>query len=384
MKTSRFFVRAASFLTAAALLTAAAPLLPETAGTSVTAIAADENYTDGSNEQFMYRKFSDHIEIAFANANYDPDSLVIPDSIDGMPVTSIGIYAFQQCKMTSLTLPDTLTEIKPYAFGFCKNLKKLTMPDSLKKIGFHAFESCDSLETIEFPDHLVETGDFTFDETPWLAAQRKINPLVIVNNAVIDGRTCEGEVKIPSGVKYIASGAFSKNDKLTSVIVPASVTAIQENTFWQCANLTSAEIKGAESLGWGAFGYCDKLTDLKLSGKLKKIDDAAFVDNAASATITFYGSESTWNQVAKPQNDGFLQRARMVFDENHTDEPDGPVIGDINKDGACTVADAVLLQKWLLAIPNTELPDWKAGDMNGDEQLDARDLTMLKTVLLKG
>jgi hypothetical protein len=111
------------------------------------------------------------------------------------------------------------------------------------------------------------------------------------------------------------------------------------------------------------------------------------LDNAASATITFYGSESTWNQVAKPQNDGFLQRARMVFDENHTDEPDepdGPVIGDINKDGACTVADAVLLQKWLLAIPNTELPVWKAGDMNGDEQLDARDLTMLKTVLLKG
>lgn len=56
--------------------------------------------------------------------------------------------------------------------------------------------------------------------------------------------------------------------------------------------------------------------------------------------------------------------------------------GDINLDGNITIADAVLLQKWLLALPDTILPDWKAGDMNGDGKLNAVDLTLLKRALL--
>ena len=58
--------------------------------------------------------------------------------------------------------------------------------------------------------------------------------------------------------------------------------------------------------------------------------------------------------------------------------------GDINLDGKVTIADAVLLQKWLLAVPNTVLPDWKAGDMNGDGRLNVVDLTLLKRSLIYG
>lgn len=58
--------------------------------------------------------------------------------------------------------------------------------------------------------------------------------------------------------------------------------------------------------------------------------------------------------------------------------------GDINLDGEVTVADAVLLHKWLLTVPGTKLPDWEAGDMNVDEKLNAVDLTLLKRKLLKG
>ncbi len=59
------------------------------------------------------------------------------------------------------------------------------------------------------------------------------------------------------------------------------------------------------------------------------------------------------------------------------------VRGDVNMDGACTAADAVLLQKWLLAVQGTTLPDRKAADLNADKQLDAADLTLLKQILLK-
>ena len=57
--------------------------------------------------------------------------------------------------------------------------------------------------------------------------------------------------------------------------------------------------------------------------------------------------------------------------------------GDVNADGAFNITDAVLLQKWLLTVSDTEMKDWKAADFNEDNQLDARDLSMMKRVLMK-
>lgn len=59
-----------------------------------------------------------------------------------------------------------------------------------------------------------------------------------------------------------------------------------------------------------------------------------------------------------------------------------PVLGDVNADGALTLADAVMLHKWLAAIPGASLTDRQAADLNGDSTLDARDLSMLKALLL--
>ena len=56
---------------------------------------------------------------------------------------------------------------------------------------------------------------------------------------------------------------------------------------------------------------------------------------------------------------------------------------DLNADGDYNVADAVLLQKWLLATPDTDLPVWQAGDMNADSRLNAADLTLMKRALLE-
>ena len=254
----------------------------------------------------------------------------------------------------------------------------------------HAFEECPALETINFPDHLVETGDYTFDNTPWLNAQRKNDPLVIVNGALIDGRTCKGEVVVPSNVKFIASGAFAKNTEITSAVIPANVSTIPDNTFWYCSNLASVELKGVETLGFGVFGACNKLTDLKISGKLKTIDGYTFTDNTSTATITFYGSEAVWKSVEKPENDAFLQRAKYVFDENHT-EPSEGLRGDANCDGQVDLSDAVMIMQ-ALANPNKYGIDGTAehhlteqgkanGDMNGDG-LTVGDAQAIQKILL--
>lgn len=57
--------------------------------------------------------------------------------------------------------------------------------------------------------------------------------------------------------------------------------------------------------------------------------------------------------------------------------------GDVNADGKFNVADAVLLQKWLLAVPDTELKNWKAADFCNDNVLNIFDICMMKHELLK-
>lgn len=56
--------------------------------------------------------------------------------------------------------------------------------------------------------------------------------------------------------------------------------------------------------------------------------------------------------------------------------------GDVNADGAFNISDVVLLQKWLLAVPDTELKDWKAADLCDDNVLDVFDLCIMKRELL--
>lgn len=57
-------------------------------------------------------------------------------------------------------------------------------------------------------------------------------------------------------------------------------------------------------------------------------------------------------------------------------------MGDVNCDGAFDVADVVLLQKWLLAVPYADLKNWKAGDLCEDDRINVFDLCLMKCTLL--
>lgn len=56
--------------------------------------------------------------------------------------------------------------------------------------------------------------------------------------------------------------------------------------------------------------------------------------------------------------------------------------GDVNNDGTLNIADAVLLQKWLLGVPDTHLENWKAADLYKDDRLDVFDLCLMKRMLI--
>ena len=58
------------------------------------------------------------------------------------------------------------------------------------------------------------------------------------------------------------------------------------------------------------------------------------------------------------------------------------VTGDVNADGVFDVSDVVLLQRWLLAVPNTVLANWKAANFCQDDRLDVFDLCLMKRTLI--
>ena len=59
------------------------------------------------------------------------------------------------------------------------------------------------------------------------------------------------------------------------------------------------------------------------------------------------------------------------------------VAGDVNSDGSFNVSDLVLLQRWLLAKPDTELKNWQAGDLCEDGSLDVFDLCVMRKKLIE-
>ncbi|MDD7515892.1 dockerin type I repeat-containing protein [Ruminococcus flavefaciens] len=66
------------------------------------------------------------------------------------------------------------------------------------------------------------------------------------------------------------------------------------------------------------------------------------------------------------------------------DETPVRIKGDVNGDGEFSISDVVTLQKWLLAVPDTELVDWKAADLCEDDKIDVFDLCLMrKEVILK-
>ena len=59
-----------------------------------------------------------------------------------------------------------------------------------------------------------------------------------------------------------------------------------------------------------------------------------------------------------------------------------PIRGDVNADGKLSSLDVIMMQKWLLNIPNAKLTDWKAGDLHENGKINAFDLGLLRHLLL--
>lgn len=89
--------------------------------------------------------------------------LVIPATIEGNPVISIGDRAFYQCRnLTAVTIPDSVTNIGILAFSNCISLTSFTIPDGVSILENGTFSGCTNLTSVTVPDSVISIGTDTF------------------------------------------------------------------------------------------------------------------------------------------------------------------------------------------------------------------------------
>lgn len=171
----------------------------------------------------------------------------ITDVVDWGSITSLAFGAFRGCTSLALiSLPSGITSIGNQAFYGCSNLALISLPSGLTNIGASVFYGCTGLTSISIPASVT-----SIDTTGILGTFQNCNNLKIevdsgneyysAENGVLFNKnktnllaapSIKGNYTIPNGVATIGECAFYERKAHTTIEVPASVTAIEDNAFY--------------------------------------------------------------------------------------------------------------------------------------------------------
>lgn len=217
---------------------------------------------------FTYRAlpFDAPVKAVITGYSGSETKIIIPESIDGLPVTNIGYSAFSKNeKITYIKLPSTLAGISGNVFELCSSLTEIDIDPSHK-----IFASIDG----------VLYRKNTDKESPKYGE---------INSLVIFPAGKSGKHTIPYGVETIGSYAFSYCYNLTEVDMYNTVTTIQPFAFTHCWNLSKIRLSdNLHTLGTEALAYCESLTRIDLPANLNTIGKDAVLGNIDSDDNKIY------------------------------------------------------------------------------------------------
>lgn len=254
--------RLLSIFAAAALIFTAAP--------AVTSYA--EN--DGKSTEFSYYKINDDQICITDCKNTDIKELVIPETINGLPVTSIDKTAFFHLEeLTSCVIPDSVTSIDKQTFVDCHKLTTVSIGSGLSSIGEFSFADCLNLTSFN-----VSKDNPTYSSVDGCLFNKSGDTLILYagsSNAVV-----------PANTKTISDFAFFERADITSVAIPDSVKTIGVNAFSGCLKLKSVDIPNSvTALGPRCFMSCTSLSKVRIGSGVTAIPDKCFLSCTALNNI---------------------------------------------------------------------------------------------------
>lgn len=167
------------------------------------------------------------------------NEIVIPDSYNGYTVTGIADYAFQNQKMSSVTLPSTIEHIGQGAFADCTFLKSIYGLENclyIQSIENKTFYGCNKLTKIKLPPNLVSIGDSAFLACQSLISIELPNSLETISQRAFAGCTSLLSIKFPDDLKYIGGVAFAQCHALKEVCLPPNLSSSQIAGPFVCCN----------------------------------------------------------------------------------------------------------------------------------------------------
>jgi len=216
------------------------------------------------NEDFRYNVYTYYVEISECLST--KSNIVIPDTIQNLPVYKICANAFQdQTTFTSLTMTNNIIEIGDNAFSGCTNLNSVTLSNNLEVLGGNAFADCENLKEITIPGTLTEIPSGAFSGCSRLLSVKIEKGKT---NAVEDAKTTDNT----EAAARTLNGAFSSCPELRVVWIPEDIGEIANNEFNN--SMENLTICGKEESAAAQFAATN-LIDFKTEAEFKEISSSA-------------------------------------------------------------------------------------------------------------